>query len=235
MRVPGRLPAPRPTDRLLRLVVGTTVAAVLVLITPGGGAGATSPATVPQPAAELAAAQRRSVPVIPARLVGVPVDPIEGYQGQVRCRGGARKGTMALLALIVATYGSAEGAGLNRECVKGSTSEHYDGRAIDWMVNSRVATQAAKGDSFTRWLTRSRRGGLGAMARRLGIMYVIWRGQVWKQYQASAGWQTYERCDRPKFRKLKWDNTCHRNHVHLSLTWSGARMQTSWWTGQSAG
>lgn len=173
-------------------------------------------------------------PRVPRRAATAPLDPLEGYQGQATCRRGPRKGTRAVLALLFATYGRQESAGLNRACVKNSTSEHYDGRAIDWMTHSRIRAQADKGDSFTRWLTRTRRGELGAMARRLGVMYVIWRGQIWKQYQAAAGWQTYERCDRPKYRRSSWDSFCHRNHVHVSLTWNGARMQTSWWTGRPA-
>jgi hypothetical protein len=173
---------------------------------------------------------RLLAPKKPFDFSHLAVDALEPYQGQRSCHATARKGTRAVRDLLLATYGSQEGAGLNRACAKG-TSEHYDGRAIDWMVNSRVPAQARKGDSFAWWATRFRGKEAGALARRMGIMYIIWRGRIWKQYQADAGWQVYMKCDRQAYLKPSWDNDCHRNHVHISLTWHGARMRTSWWTG----
>lgn len=212
----------------------TTFAGATLVTVPAGGTAAgidfnltVSQVFPPKPGGRIA------VPRAPSGLTGTPVDALQGYQGQVKCRRSARPGTKALLRLIFASYGATEGAGLNRTCVTG-TSEHYDGRAIDWMVHSRIPQQAAKGDAFARWLTRAQGREVGAMARRLGVMYVIWRGRIWKQYEASQGWQTYLNCDRPKTFKPELDSTCHRNHVHISLTHGGAAMRTSWWRAASA-
>jgi hypothetical protein len=57
-----------------------------------------------------------------------------------------------------------------------------------------------------------------AMARRLGIMYIIWNRQIWASSRASEGWRPYTR-DNP-----------HTDHIHFSFSWAGARRQTTWWT-----
>ena len=54
--------------------------------------------------------------------------------------------------------------------------------------------------------------------RRLGIMYVIWDGEILRAYRPHLGWDPY-RGPNP-----------HTNHMHISLSWAGARQQTSWWT-----
>lgn len=168
------------------------------------------------------------VPATPAGVDALPLDELAGYQGQTRCRRNPRPGTVLLRDLILATYTPIVPAYLNRDCA-GDTSEHYDGRAIDWMVNSRVAAQAQLGDAFAAWVTAGSGPQLGGVARRMGIMYIIWRGRIWKQYQAEAGWQPYSDCTRRRSSTVTFDNECHRNHIHISLTHDGARKRTSWW------
>ena len=58
------------------------------------------------------------------------------------------------------------------------------------------------------------------MARRLGIQYVIWNKRIWGSYNASAGWRAYTGANK------------HTDHVHISFTWAGANMNTSFWTGR---
>lgn len=167
----------------------------------------------------------------PPGLVHRPMDGLGAYDGQRSCRAQPRPGAAAVSQMLLRTYGAVS-VGLNRACDKKSTSEHYDGRAIDWMVNSRDSGRTAVwGDDFVKWLTMTRGSQLGAMAQRLGVMYVIWRNRVWKSYQADAGWQEYAKCLRPKYTPTSFDSSCHRNHVHISLTRAGANRLTSWWRG----
>jgi len=42
-------------------------------------------------------------------------------------------------------------------------------------------------------LAPDQHGNQAAMARRLGIMYVIWDAKVWKSYQAGRGWPRWVR------------------------------------------
>jgi hypothetical protein len=64
------------------------------------------------------------------------------------------------------------------------------------------------------WLTDND----GEMARRFGIQSIIWNKRVWHSY-AGAGWQGYA------------GQSPHTDHVHVSFSWDGANMRTSWWTG----
>lgn len=169
------------------------------------------------------------VPASPPGLDSQPLDDLAAYQGQTRCRKKPRPGTVLLRQLILSTYPSpAIPAYLNRPCAS-DTSEHYDGRAIDWMMNSRIAAQARLGDTFAAWVSAGQGTRVGTVARRLGIMYIIWRGRIWKQYQADLGWQPYSDCTRRARSAVTYDNECHRNHIHISLTQDGARQRTSWW------
>jgi protocatechuate 3,4-dioxygenase beta subunit len=170
---------------------------------------------------------RAQGPKLPAAARTAPMDVFTRYQGQRRCIPRPQPGAVALYSLLRNTYGNIT-IGLNRACLR-VTSEHYDGRALDWMVSIRDKSQARKGDQFTKWLTMTRGLEVGAMARRLGVMYVIWRDRIWKQYQADKGWQKYYDCGSRKKQRWFYDRPCHRDHVHISMNWPGARKNTSWW------
>ncbi|MCB0918644.1 MAG: carboxypeptidase regulatory-like domain-containing protein [Actinobacteria bacterium] len=161
-------------------------------------------------------------------FAGLPVDEITSYEPQKECRTQPRPGTVALRELLLATYGEDIPAYMNRECLS-DTSEHYDGRAIDWMVDSRDRNQASKGDAFVQWLLATRDGEPAAMARRLGVMYLVWRGRIWGQYRLEDGWREYNDCSQAQYRSPEYDNTCHRNHIHISLNHDGAEQRTSWY------
>ena len=144
------------------------------------------------------------------------------YQAPISCAD-PRPGTLALRQLILDTYGR-QTVGTARSCpVTGvPTSEHADGRAVDWMLQSTNPAQAATAREFIDWLLApDARGNAAANARRLGVMFVIWDRQVWKAYRPADGWQPYTGADP------------HTNHIHLSLTFSGANRETSWWTGSA--
>ena len=137
-----------------------------------------------------------------------------------------------MAALLQATYG-AYSTDISRACNDGGVSEHKEGRAIDWMVNYKVTAQRAKAVSFLNWLTATDSfGNPHAMARRLGIMYIGWNNRFWSGYSPEKGWTNLKGClTDPAKAAASYDTYCHRNHVHLSLTWEGASGLTSFWTG----
>jgi hypothetical protein len=79
------------------------------------------------------------------------------------------------------------------------------------------ADRAVAGDVLNWLLATDQYGNRHAMARRLGIMYIIWNRQVWRAYQSSSGWQPYS------------GSNPHTDHIHFSFSWPGARKQTTWW------
>ena len=156
---------------------------------------------------------------------------IEGYapyQPQHRCRPHVRPGTEKLGKLLVRTYRHTTFYTV-RPC-DGSVSEHFDGRAIDWMVSAAVGWQHHDARLFLHWLLKQDRWGhWAAMARRLGVMYVIFNNRMWGAWDHR--WHDYNHCMSRKKQKNRYDNACHRTHVHISLDWRGARADTSFWTG----
>ena len=141
-----------------------------------------------------------------------------------------KPGTVALGQLLKATYPGTT-YGISRSCGSDAlpTSEHYDGRAVDWFTNVRTAEGKARGNALVNWLTaKDAKGNVAANARRLGVMYIIWNNRIWGAYSPAAGWRPYSSC--ATHPAAASDTTCHRNHVHLSLSWEGAMRRTSWWT-----
>jgi len=202
---------------LLRTAVATLLTAVL--------AGVAGPVTAPAQAA----------PRSPSVPPGLPaaIEPLASYVPANSCNPAAKPGTTALAELLVRTYPGTS-YGISRSCGAGlPTSEHYDGRAVDWMNSVRTPAQAAQADAVISWLRATdSHGNAWANARRLGVMYVIWDDHILGLYDPGAGWRPYSSCAQHPERS--WDTTCHRDHMHLSLTWPGAMGTTSFWTGRVA-
>jgi hypothetical protein len=149
---------------------------------------------------------------------------IEGYaryEGQSTCDPTPKPGTLALRDLLLARYPSTASLGVSRGCDVGGQSEHKEGRAFDWGADvGNAADTAAVNDFLTALFATDAQGHKFALARRMGIMYVIWNRHIWGAYDANAGWRPYD------------GENPHTNHVHISLSWAGARGETSFWSGQ---
>ena len=152
------------------------------------------------------------------------------YEAQTICDPTPRPGATGLQNLLLATYGPAT-IYIPRSCTS-STSEHFDGRAVDWMRSVRVPAEKEMADAFVAWLLAPAADGTPhEMARRLGIMYIIWDSRMIRMYDPGRGWTEYNNCLDPARSGTSLDTTCHRNHVHMSMSWDGAAGITSWWTG----
>jgi len=162
------------------------------------------------PTAEAIPAPPRPSTVLPAALDARPP-----YEPQVSCDPRAKPGVTAFAALMTARYGTGA-MGTYRPCL-GDTSEHYESRALDWMLNVTNPTQRAIANSVTAWLGANQ----GAMARRFGIDYIIWNHKTFRVYDPSRGWAAYT------------GSVPHTDHVHFSFSWDGAMKRTSWWTGRA--
>jgi hypothetical protein len=99
------------------------------------------------------------------------------------------------------------------------------------MVSYRVSWQRADATSLVNWmLATDKAGNRFAMARRLGVQYIIWDNRIWGSWDGQ--WADYYGCaSKPS---TSYDNACHRTHVHLSLSWNGALGQTTFWSGRVA-
>jgi putative cell wall-binding protein len=172
-------------------------------------------ATTTQQLAQEADNGPEAVKAPPSKSLPSKMDAAPGWQYQWSCDPNTKPGVSAFANLISKHYGYPTWWGA-RSCVKGATSKHYDGRAVDWPLNAYNSTQKAIGDRVASWITANN----GAMARRFGIMSVIWNKKSWYLYDAKGGWRTYTGV------------SPHTDHMHFSFTWDGAMKRTSWWTGK---
>lgn len=97
-----------------------------------------------------------------------------------------------------------------------SPSEHHAGRAWDLMTNSKehgdqIVANMLEADPIT--------GEPDALARRAGVMYMIWNKRIWRAYpyqgKPSGTWSGYT------------GPNPHTDHVHFSFSWDGANKKTS--------
>jgi hypothetical protein len=151
------------------------------------------------------------------------IEPFATYQPQSTCDPRAKPGTLALADMLLTYYGVGRNGGISRNCSIGGRSEHKEGRAFDWTLSVNRSNERAVAEQFTAWLLdKGPRGEAAYNARRLGVMYVIWNGRIWLADHAAQGWLRYRGPDP------------HVDHIHISLSWSGAMKRTSFWTGVAA-
>ena len=158
---------------------------------------------------------------VPATPSGLPsgIEALQPFVGQRVCDPVAKPGVRAFASMVLDTYRVTRSLGIVRDCGAGGTSEHKEGRGWDWGVNSFDPQQKEMGDRLTAWLLETdSAGNKYAMARRTGVMYMIWNKRIWKAYAAEQGWQPYS------------GPNPHTDHVHFSFGWNGAKQNTSFWT-----
>ena len=168
----------------------------------------------------------------PALPVAVPpqIDIPPTYEGQAACDPTPKPGALKAVDLIKATYGAAQQIFISRGCDVGDQSEHKEGRAFDWMTSVRNAQERANAESFLNWLLATDANGVPyANAMRMGVMYIGWNDRIWRGYDPGRGWAELKGCFATPAPAS--DTTCHRNHIHISLTWDGAAGLTSMWSG----
>jgi hypothetical protein len=115
-----------------------------------------------------------------------------------------------------------------RACSSGGTSEHKDGRAIDWSMDATEKKQRREVARFLDELfAEDDDGNAAALARRMGVMYIIWNDHIYASYDEFAG-RDYQSSSCPKLKSCS-ATLRHRDHVHISLSRPGGRGDTSWY------
>ena len=173
------------------------------------------------PAVDLAAGRNEIDPDSPwAGRWGPEIEPLAAYDPQRTCIPGARPAVAAFAALLAEAHPHSRNLGITRGCDIGSRSEHKEGRAYDWGVRVSDPDEAEAAQQLLAWLLASdEHGNAFAMARRLGVMYIIWDDHIWSSSAAEDGWRVYT------------GPNPHTDHVHVSFDWAGAMGATSFWEG----
>ncbi|MET1059613.1 MAG: hypothetical protein ABWX84_08450 [Nocardioides sp.] len=167
---------------------------------------------------------------LPAQAM--PLEDYASYQPQTRCSPKAKPGTKQLSRWIVNHFGGGHGP-IGRPCKSGGTSEHKEGRAFDWTLDATKKADRQRAAALLERLFRARSDGEEhVLARRMGIMYIIWNDHMYsagdrfeKRDYLSSSCKTKARCSK---------TLRHRNHVHISLIRKAARANTSWYVARRA-
>lgn len=150
---------------------------------------------------------------------GTPVfgdtDEFAPWESEDGCSGVVLPGTRLFREFILSQWGEKAGSPENimRACSIGGDSGHKIGRAWDWMIPSTSAAQEC--------LELLSVNG-HEIARRAGLMYMIYNGRIWRSYSRGSllpgEWSDY---DGP---------SAHTEHIHFSLGSRGANGLTSLYT-----
>lgn len=174
------------------------------------------------------------VVALPAGAQEAPeIEEYADYQPQKWCNPTAKPGTLALAGWIVKQHGGGHGT-ISRPCRTGGTSEHKEGRAFDWTLDATRKADRRRANAFLAELfATDKAGNAHALARRMGVMYVIWNDHMYASYRGfekrdylSSSCRSLKRCSA---------TLRHRNHMHLSLSRPGGKGRTSWYAGRVAG
>lgn len=166
-----------------------------------------------------------------AQQYSTPVEDYSAYQPAKKCRDSVRPGTRVLSKWIDRKFRGGDAVPSLRSCKTGGTSEHKEGRAIDWMMDAAKKKQRAEVRRFLgRLFAEDADGNAHARARRMGVMYVIWNDHM---YAAYDRFEKRDYLSSSCSSKKKCSKTLrHRDHVHISLNRPGGRGDTSWYAGR---
>ncbi len=147
-----------------------------------------------------------------------PLEDPAGYEPQTLCSPSPKAGTVGFSEIVLDAFPSTGSSGISRACSQGERSEHKEGRAWDWSALVTDRADAAAASQVIGWLLATdEHGNEYAMARRLGVMYIIYNRSIWRSYAPEQGWVGYT------------GPNPHTDHVHLSFSRAGGAGTTSFW------
>lgn len=215
------------------------VAAAIVMVGMLAGVGVatatTRPGAPPMSFPRFALDDNAPVANNPAdRLADRPLERLRGYFEEVPrgCKNVKRSGVSRFVSWL--KRNTKRGSAGNRyrcENLGGGAgySFHSDGRALDFSLNANKSGDYAQARRLIALLlARDRTGKGAALARRMGIIEIIWDCSYWAQSQVDeetgqTAFEQYFLCP------TRSTSIAHRNHIHFSFTRAGAAGQTSFW------
>ncbi|RJK98096.1 hypothetical protein [Vallicoccus soli] len=160
-----------------------------------------------------------------------PAEKTVPYEPQTTCTSTIGAGTAWFARMAVRTYPGSTNMGILRACGSGGQSEHKEGRAFDWGVDARVAREGAMATAMHKWLLKDD----AEIARRLGIMYIIFNDRILSVYRLQDGWRPYVHAScRGRALSQCSPTLRHVDHVHYSFSRAGGAGRTSFWQGPDA-
>ena len=202
--------------------------ALLVLITGSGALGAVQNSLTGGTVRPAALAVPRAGVKLPAGI-----EALSPYLEQDSCNPVAMAGAVKLGDLLRATYpgtsyGIARACGTRRH---GERALRGAGRRLVHLGARR--RRSGSGRDHAELAARRRRRGPAVRQRPPARRHVPHlEQQDLGLVPGGGGWRPYSNC--AVHPERAYDTTCHRDHIHISLSWAGAMRRTSFWTGAVA-
>lgn len=146
-----------------------------------------------------------------------PPEPYAPNDPANTCSPAEKPGAKAFRAWVLGTLKlGGYDAGIARDCAAGGTSEHKEGRAWDWGVLAYKGNPAVPKETIEGFLAALLQDD-AELARRAGLMYVIFDHKIWSAARHAEGWRPYS-------------VSPHTDHVHFSFSRAGGAGKTSLYT-----
>ena len=179
------------------------------------------------------------LPMVPSQVAHNPAErllaePIEDsvYDRATRCSKAPRPGVAALQRWLEENVrGVSWGTYRCEKWGKKQASLHSEGRAIDWHLDARKASDRREAERLARLLLApDSLGNPQALARRMGVEELIWDCGYWAA--GMTEFDEYPACFNKHGTRRKRVNpsVAHRDHIHIGLTKAGAARRTSFWS-----
>lgn len=121
----------------------------------------------------------------------------------VRCATGAQPGARAMADQWQRLTGRHAGTFNCRKTAAGTPSLHGEGRSVDLHARVDRPAEKAQADAYVAWMQSN--------AVELQVAYIIWNHNQWSWARRAEGWRPYTQPNK------------HTDHIHVDLSWEGAR------------
>ncbi|MGW4843786.1 glucosaminidase domain-containing protein [Nocardia brasiliensis] len=132
-----------------------------------------------------------------------------------KCATGEQPGARAMANQWKRLTGRQAGTFNCRATTFGTPSLHGEGRSIDLYANAADPAHRAQVDAYLVWLQ--------ANAVELQVAYIIWNRRQWGWQYRAQGWRPYG------------GSNPHTDHIHVDLSWEGARSPSPLFAGPVPG
>ena len=146
-----------------------------------------------------------------------PTEPYAAQDPANSCSPAEKPGAKAFRAWVLGLGLGGYDAGIARDCAAGGTSEHKEGRAWDWGIAKWQSHDAVPPENIEGFLAALLQDD-AELARRAGVMYMIYNRRIWSAARHAEGWRPYS------------GPSAHTDHVHFSLSRAGGDGKTSLYT-----
>lgn len=121
----------------------------------------------------------------------------------VRCATGAQPGARAMAEQWKRLTGRQAGTFNCRKTEAGTPSLHGEGRSVDLYARVDRPAEKAQAEAYVAWMQSN--------AVELQVAYIIWNHNQWSWARRADGWRPYTQPNK------------HTDHIHVDLSWEGAR------------